>query len=361
MIASQIAGIYAAAQSGPVLLTGDLWVIGRWNTNSGATAIAEGHLPGIAPLYNFDTGEIETIYQRYKILNSGSAEMTNFCVLAIDGDYAICGELLEFGSGQNIAITPYNYDEDIDLATPWAAYALTDGVGLNLIPVGTGYIVKDVAMIKPGKFVIVTAYSGANITSYNVKIVTYTSPLDFTIDTIACDLATLGVTGCRYGGGYTKVAVDIDTLEIAITLNIINTTTAVQGAVVVTIDSETATITDSLIDLDSKDFSPLAGLSAITERCFQLDFSDFFYKACTASFGGINVVRSTNNYGAVIEYKEYTSRTVDAVGVTQYASLSSLFNPSVPPLMATKLTAIGFTPTDGIFDPKFGGVGAFIK
>lgn len=361
-IYKQVSGNSLTLSTSPIIsesLIGEFRAIGHWDSYSGDVAVSQGHLPAIAPIFNFDTGVIETIYQRYPIFDSTNTEVENFCLLAIDNDYAICGQLESFATGRLVAITPYNTDSQIDVTATWLTYKMTDGNELNFIDVGAGYIVKNIVMIKPGKFLIVTSYETPTLTTYNVKIVTYTTPLLFTVDTIACDIIAAGATGYTCDGDMMRVAIDIDTLEISVSIDIGDTVD--QGTAMFVIDGSNSTITSSSVDLNSSEFSPLSQLAAINERCFFLQLSDFYYKGCIASFGGIKIDYATNNYGTKIEYRQYTARTVDVNGGTTYSDLSALFEPLSSTLMAAKLTAIGFTPTDPSNFPIFGGVSGYIR
>ena len=325
----------------PAGLSGDFLVLGSRPTNQTVEVVA-GVLPVLSTMFNLTTGEAETIYQRYRILNSSNEEMISFCGFAIDGDYMICGEVEDFGSGRNIAISPYNADEGIRLEASWISNdTIKDGVGINLIDVGLNYVVLGVVMIKPGKFAILTSYAG-QIDEYIVKVVTYTSPTVFTVDNIICSISAAGVSDCLFNSPAIRIAVDIDTFELAVSIDIQNQTSFQDGSIIFTIDTESNAVTDFSVGLSSTSRAPLGGLASINERCFEMELMSYYYRTCSASFGGIKLASSTQSYGGKIEYKEYTSRSITGFGYAEYADLSEVITILSSVVLPAKFATIGY-------------------
>lgn len=148
-------------------------------------------LMGIAPSFDFESGTIDTIYQRYNIYDPvEDADVPDVVVCCIMGAHAICYATNGFAANK-LFITPYLTDSDIVLPAEWVDdYTLTIGAGVTAIDPGENNYVQTVFPIGPNKFIILSIAGVLTYPTveYELKIVTFSSPTDVSVVTNLVDV-----------------------------------------------------------------------------------------------------------------------------------------------------------------------------
>lgn len=376
MINSNIAGIYAVGNSYPNSddsdgtlpseVAGVLNIIGHNRSYDGNMPFSESPnsygFPAAAPIYNIDSGIIEKIYQRYRIVESES-EYEDFVIMAIHGGFAICGEVSDFGTFNKIVVSPYHSDSTLQETPQWIASSTLElYTEIGSISIYSDFVVVNVVIIKPGKFALVTRLLNER-TYYNVYIVEYTTILDGTANAVAIDLLDYGIDNVdfEFSTRCIRICVDPVTFEIGVSLQINEVATGIKGSLVVKVDTDALTVDPTFIlDYDFGDVEPINIFTSPDETFLNFGQSSYYYRNTHLSFGGIKLGGYSDSYGALIEYQEYTSRTLTAdedLSIT-YVDIGEIINIDSGDKINAKLTALGLNPTG---DPIIGGVSAFIS
>lgn len=342
-------------------LSGDFHVIGHNRSSGFSSAVDEGVLPAVAPIYNIDTGLVESIYQRRRIYDPDLvAERDTFYTCAIDRTFAI-----NVDGSKYIAITPYNIDGGIKLYDDWVAEdTLEVNSDITLMDCGDDYSPIDIVMLAQGKFIIVNKLQTPDLTSIILPVVTFTSPTSHTVTEIVIDLASFGFMGVFNSGEYPRIAMDVVTGQYSAVFSTYGSDTFCKLWVVFNPDDtinggSTGSLGDNfstgLIAIDQS--SP----PAVELTAFEFQGSDMYYSSCEISFGLVRIIGNFD-YGSNLPYTTNSGREVSyaSTDAVTYLSESSTVNITVAPLICDKLTALGYTPTSPLYQPPFGGISAFL-
>lgn len=353
-------GVATFSLAGP---EGTLYLMGANNT-TGLEGIEGGNIPAAAPLFDYATDTVTHIYQRYRIIGPGeTGEMSQFCMMAVDGEYAInlTLRLLEVDAARYAAITPYNVDSGLKRNPEWEEECtLYESVDVTLIDCTEDFEPLSVVRIRTGKFAIITRANDDLITVWKFPIVTYTSPTAVSVLMVEIDITEFDfyASGMAFTNGVImRAALNWSTKEFAIALAF-RKADLTYDSVLVNIDTNTGAILD-YEQVDSAEVTPLRGLSSIVPQCLEVLNSSFYYKYWIGSFDRILTTANTN-YGLTVSYKRYDSRELSGSG-TNYIGLDptpTLIN--APTVVGAKLNALGYTLTDLPYLPAFGGASGFV-
>lgn len=355
----------SVVDDGGVEFEGLMRLIGRFYSAGISDGISGQQICGAAPTYDFATGEIEHIYQRYRICDSplDVSEYPNFSMCAVDRNFAVCCEL----NGANIAITPYNVDEGLKVGPElWGAdctLIVDTDVSLIICNGADEYAIADVIVINPGRLLVSKTKSNAGQTSWTFEIVSYSSPLINSTVFCVVDLVDLGYSDYFYRSSVqNSFAFNIVTKECTGSFPCYSFLgeDSTEFTLFINFDPDTGDVLSHSMALLAEGASPLVEMSVINGDVFEFNLSSFYYGVTEASYGGYKIGYTTNSYGKLLEYKTYATRSlIDQA--TEYADLSANIQIETPPIMSTKLTALGFVVDDGEFWPRIGAIGIFIK
>lgn len=306
--------------------------------SSNGMEVGEGMLYGTAVLFDSDVENITHIYQRYRVLDEEGSEIQTIKILAIDGDFAICGIV-----GGGIFISPYNIDDEILTASAWETNCtLQYGTGYEIIDSPEDYNSPAIMMISRGKFVILNSSLGKE--SIKFQVINYASPTDINVQLIEVPLSSIGLSGSTtiYNNYMLEGAINLGEDECCFMGGAVNYDTFEQNIFILKYKYSDFSLLGYLV-IENIDASPLAGLTQpIQENYFSYTrVSDYYYSA-RGDFGGVCFNSGgSGNYNAVISFFRYGSREiVDNVLIYNDQDDDEVF--SANDLVSAKLNSLGF-------------------